>query len=145
MRGRAPRCVPCCSPVRRSAWSARSPGSASFVRRTVPVPRPPSDCPFPPNVATARRPRVMTVLAERTALHIPTLHFFEHDGITYAVDGDAPNWIAVEQRGAELLRAMGEAPPAFGALVARYAAQYQVEAGKAWLHVHDFLTALDRA
>jgi len=40
----------------------------------------------------------MTVLAERTALHIPTLHFFEHDGITYAVDGDAPNWIAVEQR-----------------------------------------------
>ncbi len=87
----------------------------------------------------------MTVLAERTALHIPPLHFFEHDGITYAVDGDAPNWIAVEQRGAELLRAMGEAPPAFGALVARYAAQYQVEAGKAWLHVHDFLTALDRA
>jgi MoaA/NifB/PqqE/SkfB family radical SAM enzyme/SAM-dependent methyltransferase len=87
----------------------------------------------------------MTVLAERTALHIPTLHFFEHDGITYAVDGDAPNWIAVEGRGAELLRAMGETRPAFGALVARYAAQYQLEAGKAWLHVHDFLTALDRA
>ncbi len=87
----------------------------------------------------------MTVLAERTPLHIPALHVFEHDGITYAVDGDAPNWIAVEQRGAELLRAIGDTTPAFGTLVARYAAQYQLEAGKAWLHVHDFLAALDRA
>lgn len=87
----------------------------------------------------------MTVLAERTPLHIPTLHFFEHDGLEYAVDGDAPNWIAVEGRGAELLRTIAESPTTFGALVARYAAQYQLEAGKAWLHVHDFLTALDRA
>jgi hypothetical protein len=87
----------------------------------------------------------MTVLAERTPLHIPALHFFEHDGLEYGVDGDAPNWIAVEGRGAELLRNLAEGPVTFGALVARYAAQYQLEAGKAWLHVHDFLTALDRA
>ena len=92
----------------------------------------------------------MTVLAERTPLHIPALHYFEHDGISYAVDGDAPNWIAVESSGAGILRTIGAneraaSPITFGALVAQYAAQSQLEAGKAWVHIHDFLTALDRA
>ncbi len=92
----------------------------------------------------------MTVLAERTPLHIPALHFFEHDGISYAVDGDAPNWIAVESSGASILRTIeggdrSGSPITFGSLVAQYAAQRQLEAGKAWLHIHDFLTAVDRA
>jgi 7,8-dihydro-6-hydroxymethylpterin dimethyltransferase len=92
----------------------------------------------------------MTVLAERTPLHIPALHVFEHDDISYAVDSEAPNWIAVEARGAGVLRTIERAaqagsPVTFGGLVAQYAAQYQLEAGKAWLHVHDFLAALDRA
>jgi len=87
----------------------------------------------------------MTLLAERTPLHIPEFHTFESDGITYAVDAEAPNWIAVEERGAELLRRIGEGAVTFGALVARYAADHALEAGKAWLHVHDFLTALDRS
>lgn len=87
----------------------------------------------------------MTLLAERTPLHIPNFHTFERNGITYAVDPEAPNWIAVEERGAELLRRISEGPIPFGALVARYAADHALEAGKAWVHVHDFLTALDRS
>ena len=92
----------------------------------------------------------MTVLAERTPLHLPHLFSFESDSLTYAVDGDAPTWIAVEARGAELLgwirqaEARGTALP-FGSLVARYASEKNLEAGKAWLHVHDFITALERA
>src|SRR2546425_842930 len=89
----------------------------------------------------------VTVLAERTPLYLPDLSFFKDDGLTYAVDGAAPNWIVVEPAGRALLEAImqGAGTVTFGALVARYAAERQVEAGKAWVHVHDFLRALDRA
>src|SRR5436853_2454801 len=87
----------------------------------------------------------MITLTERTPLHVPQFHSFEHDGITYALDGDAPNWIAVEERGASLLRTIAAAPRSFAELVASYANEHKLEAGKAWLHVHDFLTALDRS
>ncbi|MGH2625887.1 MAG: hypothetical protein ACRDHY_04465, partial [Anaerolineales bacterium] len=89
----------------------------------------------------------MTILAERTPLHVPDLHLFEDDGLTYAVDGAAPNWIVVEPAGRQLLETItrGDGPVTLGGLVARYASDRQVEAGKAWVHVHDFLRALDRA
>jgi MoaA/NifB/PqqE/SkfB family radical SAM enzyme/ubiquinone/menaquinone biosynthesis C-methylase UbiE len=89
-------------------------------------------------------------LTERTPLHLPELHLFEDAEITYAVDAEAPNWMAVDARGEEVLRdirqaeAGGSALP-FGELVARYASRHQLEAGKAWLHVHDFLGALGRS
>src|SRR5260370_12267439 len=89
----------------------------------------------------------MTILAERTPLHVPELHPFEDDGLAYAVDGAAPNWIVVEPAGRELLESIGsgDGSVTFGGLVARYASERRVEAGKAWVHVHDFLQALDRA
>jgi MoaA/NifB/PqqE/SkfB family radical SAM enzyme/SAM-dependent methyltransferase len=92
----------------------------------------------------------MTPLEERTPLHVPQLHVFETGGITYAVDAEAPNWVALEPRGAALLAQVAGAAPSgqpwrFGTLVAAYAAEHALEAGKAWVHVHDFLRALDRA
>jgi MoaA/NifB/PqqE/SkfB family radical SAM enzyme/SAM-dependent methyltransferase len=91
----------------------------------------------------------MLTLSERTPLHLPKLHSFQASELTYAVDSEAPNWIAVESRGAELLRQIGDAQSSgsalrFGELVARYASGHGLEAGKAWLHVHDFLAALGR-
>ena len=91
----------------------------------------------------------MIELTERTPLHLPELHSFEAGGITYAVDAAAPSWIAVERDGAELLAMIERAqergrPHSLGSLVAQYAAQRRLEAGKAWLHVHDFTTALAR-
>ncbi len=62
----------------------------------------------------------METLEHRTPLHLPTLHTFEEDGINYAVDPAEPNWIAVDEKGRELLDAIagsgGEVT--FGALVA---------------------------
>ncbi len=89
----------------------------------------------------------MTILAERTPLHVPELHLFEDDGLTYAVDGAAPNWIVVEPAGRRLLAMITcrSSPVTFGELVAWYAAERSLEAGKAWVHVHDFLRALHRA
>jgi len=86
------------------------------------------------------------LLEQTTPLHLPDLHLFERDGITYAVEPTAPNWIAVEPRGRELLDLLRDQPgSAFGGLVARYAGRYGLEVAKAWVHVHDFCTALDRA
>src|SRR5690242_2868896 len=87
----------------------------------------------------------MVTFTERTPLYAPALHLFEDAGITYAIDAESPNWIAVEQRGAEILREIVAEPLNFGALVTRYASGHQLEAGKAWLHVHDFVAALSRA
>jgi 7,8-dihydro-6-hydroxymethylpterin dimethyltransferase len=89
----------------------------------------------------------MTVLGARTPLHIPELHLFEDDGLTYAVDDAAPNWIVVEPPGRHLLETIdqGRGSTTFGGLVARYARERQIDAGKAWVHVHDFLRALDGA
>lgn len=91
----------------------------------------------------------MITLTERTPLHLPPLHRFRAGRIECAVDSEAPNWIAVDERGAELLgmieHGQPSAPLTFGALVAAHAARHGLEAGKAWLQVHDFLAALGRA
>lgn len=92
----------------------------------------------------------MTILAERSPLHTPELHTFIEDGITYALDPESPNWVAIEEDGARILRRIvqhqesGE-PLRFGELVAIHVADSQLEAGKAWLHIHDFLSSLQRA
>ena len=78
-------------------------------------------------------------------LHVPELHTFAENGITYFVDSAAPNWIAVEERGTELIDLIRGAAMTRGELVARYAEQHRLEAGKAWVHVHDFLAALERS
>ncbi len=87
------------------------------------------------------------VLADRTPLHVPALHCFDDGGLAYAVDAEAPNWVVVESAGRLLLDeiARGAGRITFGSLVARYAAMRQLDAGKAWVHVHDFLRALERA
>ena len=92
----------------------------------------------------------MITLEERTQLHVPDVRSFANDGITYVIDAEAPNWIAIEARGVELLNDIADAeragsPLTFGAAVARYASRHPIEAGKAWLHVHDFVAALARA
>jgi MoaA/NifB/PqqE/SkfB family radical SAM enzyme/SAM-dependent methyltransferase len=87
----------------------------------------------------------MLALAERTELHVPELHAFEENGITYAVDGAAPSWIAVDAPGARLLTRLSGAPLTFGELVSWTAADEGLDAPKAWLAVRDFVRALDRA
>ncbi len=89
----------------------------------------------------------MLGLATGTPLHVPELHWFEDDRLSYAVDAAAPNWIVVEPAGRHVLETIAshDGSITFGALVARYAGERQVEAGKAWVHIHDFLGALERA
>jgi 7,8-dihydro-6-hydroxymethylpterin dimethyltransferase len=84
-------------------------------------------------------------LTERTPLFLPEIHSFVDDGITYLLDPESPNWIAVEDDAADPVDEIRSGPASFGALVSRYAAMRQIDSGKAWLHVRDFVRALDRA
>ncbi|MDH3456130.1 MAG: methyltransferase domain-containing protein [Gemmatimonadota bacterium] len=86
-------------------------------------------------------------LESGTPLYVPPLHVFENDGISYAIDHDAPNWVAVDSRGRGLLDVMlaSHSGTTLRELTARYGAQHGLDTGTAWVHVHDFLAALDRA
>src|ERR1051326_1369185 len=86
----------------------------------------------------------MPHLTEKTILYAPPLHAFREGGIDFFLDEEAPHWIAVDPRGAQILRRLDGRTP-FGALVSWYASQMSLEAGKAWLHVHDFLQACLRS
>ena len=82
----------------------------------------------------------MPELNERTLLHVPTLTAIERGEWTLFVDGEAPNWISTDARGAWLMRILIDSPRQFSTLVERYAAQYQLETGKAWVHVQAFVS-----
>ena len=82
----------------------------------------------------------MPHLSEKSTVHAPAHHHFREAGIDFFLDEAAPHWIAVDERGASLLREI-DGRRSFGDIVARYAVSHGLEAGKAWLHVHDFLQA----
>ena len=82
----------------------------------------------------------MPHLSERAIVYAPPYHNFEERGVEYFLDEEAPHWVAVDPAGGEILRALGGGTP-FGRLVATYALRKGLEAGKAWLHCHDFLQA----
>jgi MoaA/NifB/PqqE/SkfB family radical SAM enzyme/SAM-dependent methyltransferase len=86
----------------------------------------------------------MPHLSEKSIVHAPPLYRFREGEIDYFVDEEGPHWIAVDDRGAEIIRGL-DGRTAFGELVARYASCRGLEAGKAWLHTHDFLQACLRA
>ncbi len=79
-------------------------------------------------------------LNQHTVVHAPALTDIERPGWWLFLDGEAPNWAAVDARGAWLLQVLREAPQPFSALVARYAAHETLEGGKAWAHVHAFIS-----
>ena len=86
----------------------------------------------------------MQPINEKTIFHTPALVEFEAAGLPLLLDAAAPNWAAVEPRGVRILsRCDGRAP--VGRIVADYASAHGLEAGKAWLHVHDFLREARRA
>jgi len=86
----------------------------------------------------------MPHLSEKMILYAPASHPFREGEIAFFLDEAAPHWIAVDERGGEILRGV-DGRRTFGDLVSRYACERKLEAGKAWLHVHDFLQACLRA
>lgn len=86
----------------------------------------------------------MPHLSEKTVLHAPRAFSFREDAMDFFLDEEKPHWVAVDARGADILRHVDGRRP-FNELVAWYAERTGLETGKAWLHVHDFLQAMLRA
>jgi MoaA/NifB/PqqE/SkfB family radical SAM enzyme/ubiquinone/menaquinone biosynthesis C-methylase UbiE len=86
----------------------------------------------------------MPHLTEKTIVYAPPLHAFVEADMSFFLDEEAPHWVAVDTRGAGILRRLDGRTP-FGALVSSYASQMCLEAGKAWLHVHDFIQSCLRS
>ncbi|HEY3202213.1 MAG TPA: methyltransferase domain-containing protein [Thermoanaerobaculia bacterium] len=86
----------------------------------------------------------MPHLSERVVVFAPPLHAFRQAAIDFFLDEASPHWIAVDERGAEILSQV-DGGKTFGDLVAWYAGSRCLEAGKAWLHVHDFLQSCLRS
>ncbi|MEK6684150.1 MAG: hypothetical protein AABY46_05755, partial [Nitrospirota bacterium] len=63
----------------------------------------------------------MVELVDKTVLHLPSLTRFVRDGIYFFVDGDAPNWIATDGRGAGIVDLI-DGKRLFGEIVREYAA-----------------------
>ncbi len=86
----------------------------------------------------------MTPITEKTIFHAPRFTRYEAAGLPLLLDAEAPNWVAVEPLGEDLLDRLDGRRPV-GRIVADYAASHHLEAGKAWLHVHDFFREAHRA
>jgi MoaA/NifB/PqqE/SkfB family radical SAM enzyme/ubiquinone/menaquinone biosynthesis C-methylase UbiE len=83
---------------------------------------------------------IMPELNQRTVVHVPSLTVIPRADWTIFVDGEAPNWAAADARGAWILQHLMEGPCDFSTLVSRYAAAFGADSGKAWVHVHAFVS-----
>jgi len=82
----------------------------------------------------------MPELNHQTVLYVPPLTLMARNDWTIFVDGEAPNWVSTDERGAWLLQELMKAAIDFSTLVSRYAARFGVDGGKAWVHVHSFVS-----
>ncbi|MBI5631306.1 MAG: methyltransferase domain-containing protein [Elusimicrobia bacterium] len=77
-------------------------------------------------------------LKDAAVLYKPDLHAFERDGVNFFVDAEAPNWMATDARGAELLGQI-DGKRTLGDIRRRYAALQDMDSGKSWRDVHVFV------
>jgi len=75
---------------------------------------------------------------DKSILYAPHYVQVERRGLYILIDPEAPNWIATDGRGARILQKL-RVGRTFRELVNEYAADYGMDAAKAWLHVDSFL------
>ncbi|MBI3332697.1 MAG: methyltransferase domain-containing protein [Candidatus Omnitrophica bacterium] len=90
-----------------------------------------------------REETAMMELTESQRLHLPRAVHWQDQDLHLLIDPEAPHWIAADSKGAMLIGWVQEGLEV-GEILRRYAAAAGLPAGKAWLHVHDFLQALLR-
>jgi MoaA/NifB/PqqE/SkfB family radical SAM enzyme/ubiquinone/menaquinone biosynthesis C-methylase UbiE len=82
----------------------------------------------------------MHELSDKTVLYTPKLVRLQREGLFVLLDGEAPNWIATDERGDAMIDLM-DGPKPFSNLVRDYARLNRMDAARAWLHAHDFIQA----
>src|SRR3989338_6217435 len=82
----------------------------------------------------------MSELNQQSVLYAPAWAEIPRASWTVFIEGEAPNWASVDERGTWLLRTAAERPIRFAELVSRYGSQFQLDSGKAWVHVQAFVS-----
>lgn len=73
-----------------------------------------------------------------TIFYKPNLESWKKDDIHFFLDGDSPNWIAVDERGAQILQWVN-GQRSFGDILQLYTQTQRFDFAKSWLHCHTFL------
>lgn len=76
-------------------------------------------------------------------LHTPALTRFAEGPLHFFLDGEAPNWIATDRRGARIV-ALLDGRRSLGEILGDYARQENLEAGAALQQVYSFVNELER-
>lgn len=82
-------------------------------------------------------------VSDRTPWHVVPHERFERNGLVVLLDPKAPNWIAMDGRGARILSWV-DGRSSLDELAARYAREFGVDLAKAWLHVDRLLREAER-
>jgi MoaA/NifB/PqqE/SkfB family radical SAM enzyme/SAM-dependent methyltransferase len=85
-----------------------------------------------------------TELKDETILRAPALTRLDRDGLSVFIDGEAPNWIALDGRGAGLLD-LFDGARTLGEVRRLHAERVGADAGRSWLDTHAFARELMRA
>lgn len=79
-------------------------------------------------------------LSDKTILYTPQLMEFEKEGIYVFIDGEYPNWITCDRRGAYIVNLIN-GKRSFHDLVKEYSTYFNLDLYKSWLHVYSFINS----
>src|SRR3989337_1600070 len=80
----------------------------------------------------------MTGLTSDTIIYKPDVTTFADESLYFLIDGDKPNWIAVDERGKKIFDLI-DGKRKLSDIVREYGSVYGFDSAKAWLHVHNFI------
>src|SRR5262245_9576320 len=83
-------------------------------------------------------------LTRTRRIYVPPTFTWHDDDTWFVVDPEGPHWVATDDRGAKLLGWLAEGL-SFGEVAGRYAAAFQLDSPKAWVHASSFVHDLLRA
>ena len=86
----------------------------------------------------------MTMLQDTAILYRPECAQFERNGLHVFLDGDRPNWVSTDWRGAALLRLI-DGRRTLKDLVSDYSSRVRVDPLQSWIHVRRYIQAALRS
>ena len=80
----------------------------------------------------------MSGLTSDTIIYRPDVTTFADESLYFLIDGDKPNWIAVDERGKKIFDLI-DGKRKLSDIIREYGSVYGFDSAKAWLHVHNFI------
>src|SRR3989337_440872 len=79
----------------------------------------------------------MSGLTSDTIIYKPDVTTFADESLYFLIDGDKPNWIAVDERGKKIFDLI-DGKRKLSDIIREYGSVYGFDSAKAWFHVNNF-------